>query len=107
MEYFLEPNEVDEVWRCVERLVAEDEIYQAKVSSKMGRQRESRDEHVIVVYTPNYFDKDDVFRVRGLLREQCGIDETLYYKPDIYSRKGIYADTAEERGLPGASRYSG
>ena len=53
---------------------------------------------MIVVYTPNYFDKNNVFRVRGLLREQCGIDGMLYHKPDIYSRKGIYADTAEEGG---------
>lgn len=104
---FLKPPEVDDVWGCVTGLVKENEIYAAKVSTKYGREQEDRDNHVIVVYTPNYFDKDDVFRVRELLRDKCGIEETLYYKPDIYTRKGIYADTAREMGLLGASRYSG
>ncbi|QLC32850.1 DUF1917 domain-containing protein [Halarchaeum sp. CBA1220] len=104
---FLKPVEIDDVWDCVTGLVKENEIYAAKVSTKYGRKQENRENHVIVVYTPNYFDKDDVFRVRELLRNKCGVDETLYYKPDIYTRKGIYADTAQEMGLPGASRYSG
>lgn len=104
---FLEPNQIDEVWNCVAELIEENEIYSAKVSTKYGREQENRDNHVIVVYTPNYFDQEDVFRVRELLRDECGIEETLYYKPDIYTRKGIYADTAQEMGLPGASRYSG
>lgn len=104
---FLKPAEIDDVWDCVTALVKENEIYAVKVSTKYGREQENRDNHVIVVYTPNYFDKDDVFRVRELLRDKCGIEETLYYKPDIYTRKDIYADTAHEMGLPGASRYSG
>ena len=104
---FLKPAEIDGVWDCVTGLIKENEIYAAKVSTKYGREQENRDNHVIVVYTPNYFDEDDVFRVRELLRNKCGIEETLYYKPDIYTRKGIYADTAREMGLPGASRYSG
>ena len=104
---FLEPSQIDDVWDCVAGLVKENKIYSAKVSTRHGREQENRDNHVIVVYTPNYFDQDDVFRVRELLREECGIEETLYYKPDIYTRKGIYADTAQEMGLPGASRFSG
>lgn len=104
---FLKPAEIDTIWDCVTELVKKNEIYSAKVSSKYGREQENRDNHVIVIYTPNYFDKDDIFRVRELLRDTCGIKESLYYKPDIYTRKGIYADTAQEMGLPGASRYSG
>ncbi|ELZ08331.1 hypothetical protein C479_13368 [Halovivax asiaticus JCM 14624] len=104
---FLKPAEIDDVWGYVTELVKENEIYSAKVTAKYGREEENRGNHVIVVYTPNYFDKEDVFRVRELLRNKCGIEETLYYKPDIYTRKGIYADTAQERGLPGASRYFG
>jgi hypothetical protein len=104
---FLKPAEIDDIWDCVTGLVKEDEIYAAKVSTKYGREQGNRDTHVLVVYTPNYFDKDDVFRVRELLRDTCGLKETLYYKPGIYTREGIYADTAQEMGLPGASRYSG
>lgn len=102
---FVEPDQVDDTWELVTELVEENKIYSAKVSTKFGREQENRANHVIVVYTPNYFDQDDVFRVRELLREECGIEETLYYKPDIYTRKGIYVDTAQEMGLPGASRY--
>lgn len=104
---FLEPGDIDDAWECVAELVKENEIYNAKVSTKYGREQENRDNHVIVVYTPNYFDQYDVFRVRELLREECGVEQTLYYKPDIYTKKGIYARTAKEMGLPGASRYSG
>lgn len=102
---FLKPVEIDDVWDCVTELAKENKIYSAKVSTKYGREQENQDNHVIVVYTPNYFDKDDVFRVRELLRDECEIEETLYYKPNIYTREDIYADTAQEMGLPGASRF--
>jgi hypothetical protein len=44
---------------------------------------------VIVVYTPNYFDKNNVFRVRGLLREQCGIDGCYIINPIFIVGKGF------------------
>jgi len=103
---FRSPSEVDSLWSDVVKRVEEGDVYQAKVSTARGRDEEGGDEHVVVVYTPNYFDEEDVFRVRDVLRDECGVDERIYYKPDWYTANSIYRDTAEEMGLPGASRYS-
>jgi len=104
---FLSEAEVDATWECVKSQIDKNVLYRAKVSTKWSREESGHEEHVIVVYTPNYFDESDLFRVREALREQCGIEQVLYYKPDFWTLKGIYAGTAKEYGLPGASRYSG
>ncbi len=82
-------------------------MFGAKVSTKWGHAARGGDNYVIVVYTPNYLDVEDVFRVREVLRDRCGVESVLYYKPDLYTKKRIYADTARDLGLPGASRFSG
>ena len=46
---------------------------------------------MICVYTDNYADADDVMRVERELRS-LGINDVLYYKPDIYTYFGIYAN---------------
>jgi len=104
---FCSPEEVDDRWRRVRALVDENVVLSAKVSTKWGREVKGQDTHVVVVYTPNYVDTDDVFRVRDSLRARCGIDATLYYKPDLWTTKGIYGATAADYGLPRASRYAG
>lgn len=79
----------------------------------MGRQGRDRhrprrtppDDYVIAVYTPDYFEGHDVTRVRERLRETHGVTHELYYKPDIYTAKGIVADTAAEFGLRAPARY--
>jgi hypothetical protein len=63
------------------------------------------DDYVLTVYTPNYFERHDVDRVRNHLREAHGIEHELYYKPDIYTRNGIVAETAAEFGLSAPARY--
>lgn len=63
------------------------------------------DEYLLTVYTPNYFDRRDVTRVREHLRDEHDIVHDLYYKPDIYTAKGITAETAEEFGLSAPARY--
>lgn len=65
------------------------------------------DEYLLTVYTPNYFATQDVDRVRTHLRDAYGIDHDLYYKPDIFTAKGIVAETAEEFGLSAPARYIG
>lgn len=65
------------------------------------------DEYVLAVYTPNYFATDDIERVREHLTETHGVTQQLYYKPDIYTAKGITAETAAEFDLPVPARYVG
>jgi hypothetical protein len=63
------------------------------------------DDYMIVVYTPNYFAKHDVDRVREHLRDEHGVTDEILYKPDIYTAKGIVPDAVEEFGLSMAARY--
>ncbi|MFC7046018.1 putative phosphothreonine lyase domain-containing protein [Halobacteriaceae archaeon GCM10025711] len=63
------------------------------------------DEYILTVYTPNYFERHDVDRVRDHLRDEHDVTHALYYKPDIYTTKGIVAGTAEEFGLSVPARY--
>lgn len=100
------PERIDELWPA---LVADAEgglIWAAKAMTTYGYQNlPMYDEYLLTVYTPNYFDRDDVYRVRTHLREEHDVTHELYYKPDIYTANGIVADTADEFGLSAPPRY--
>ena len=84
-------SEIDIAWKTVAKGVFYGELgYLAKASTA----RESEREHVICVYTDNYFDFEDVMRVRERLRE-LKFTEKLCYKPDIYTYLGIYSGTTK------------
>ncbi|KAB1194466.1 DUF1917 domain-containing protein [Haloferax sp. MBLA0076] len=99
-------DRTDELWP---NLVADAEagiIWAVKAMTTFGyRNLPMYDDYVLTVYTPNYFERHDVTRVRSHLREEYGITRELYYKPDIYTTKGIDAETAEEFGLSRPARY--
>ena len=59
----------------------------AKVSSSMMMNADGT--HVICVYTKDWQDEEDVFRVRTKLR-RLGFTRVLYYKRDIDTRAGKY-----------------
>jgi hypothetical protein len=98
---------IDQLWPAIVDDAAEEILWAAKAMTAFGRQELPYDEYMIAVYTPNYFEKHDVTRVREHLREEYGITHDLYYKPDIYTAEGIVANTAEERGLSMPARYQG
>nr|WP_269459365.1 putative phosphothreonine lyase domain-containg protein [Natronobacterium gregoryi] len=83
-------------------------IWATKAMTTFGYDNlEMYDDYLLTVYTPNYFAKDDVDRVREHLRDEYGITHELYYKPDIYTSKGIVAESAPEFGLSVPARYVG
>ncbi|WP_435366008.1 putative phosphothreonine lyase domain-containg protein [Haloarchaeobius sp. DYHT-AS-18] len=100
------PERIEELWP---ELVADAEdgtIWAVKAMTTFGYQNlPMYDDYILTVYTPNYFVRHDVTRVREHLRDEYGVDHELYYKPDIYTVKGIVADTAEEFGLSVPARY--
>jgi len=102
------PERLDELWP---RLVADAEagvIWAVKAMTAFGYDNlPMYDEHILTVYTPNYFETDDVWRAREHLRTEHDVTHDLYYKPDIYTAKGIVADTVEEFGLAVPARYVG
>lgn len=80
---------IDSVWRAIARAVAAKRLGPiAKVSpvSSPG----AKEEHVICVYAANYFDREEVQRIRQHLK-QLGHHDKLLFKPDAYTYCGIYS----------------
>lgn len=98
---FRSPEEVDDVWDKITKLIDLGKIWKAKVSHRPNEEGT----HAIIVYTPNYLDQEDVWRVREILRQVCDATETLFYKPDIYTDRHIYSDNKTEHGMSRAYRY--
>ncbi|WP_254864160.1 putative phosphothreonine lyase domain-containg protein [Halovivax gelatinilyticus] len=100
------PARIDGLWP---ELVADAQagiIWAVKAMTAFGYEELSMyDDYLLTVYTPNYFDRRDVTRVREHLRDAHDVTHELYYKPDIYTAKGIVAETAEEFGLSAPARY--
>ncbi|WP_248908177.1 putative phosphothreonine lyase domain-containing protein [Halocatena marina] len=97
---------IEELWPT---LVADAEaglIWAVKAMTAFGYEELSMyDDYLLTVYTPNYFERHDVNRVRTHLRNERDVTHELYYKPDIYTAKGIVAETAEQFGLSVPARY--
>jgi len=95
-------DRIDALWPDVVASVESQTLWAVKAMTGFGfGALEMYDEYVLTVYTPNYVDTDDVHRVR----EHHGVTEPFYYKPDIYTAKGIVADSVEEFGLEKPARY--
>jgi len=98
---------VERLWPEIVDDAAEGTPWAAKAMTRTGREELPYDSYVITVYTPNYFEKHNVDRVQEFLRDEHDIAHELLYKPDIYTIKGIVANTAEQWGLPMPARYRG
>nr|WP_233340600.1 putative phosphothreonine lyase domain-containg protein [Haloprofundus sp. MHR1] len=99
------PNRTDALWNDIIDDVSAEYFWDAKVTTVFGREAFEEELHAILVYTPNYFDKADVVRVRERLRDTHGITEEIYYKPDIFTLLGIYEETLDETGVSDAARF--
>jgi len=84
---FRPPELIDELWDEIAKLTVAGEL---GVSAKVSTARTAGKSHVICVYTADYFDFEDVTGTRQRLRE-LGVNEQLYYKPDMYTYLGIYS----------------
>lgn len=51
---------------------------------------------LICVYTPDFTDENDVYRVREALKVDCGVTARLKYKPDIHTHVGVYSYNRQE-----------
>ncbi|OTF02024.1 putative phosphothreonine lyase domain-containg protein [Halorubrum sp. SD612] len=80
---------VDELWEAVVEDVAAGRLWDAKVTTRAGREAFGETAHAVLVFTPNYFDRDDVDRVRCRLRAVHGVTEAIRYRPDVYTLDGV------------------
>lgn len=86
-------DEIDENWEIVKNATAKGILgFQSKVSTaKPNSLAQDINIKVIIVYTHNYQDKEDVNRVREELRS-LGFDQTLYYKTDQATKAARYGE---------------
>ncbi|TGO20274.1 hypothetical protein BPAE_0316g00050 [Botrytis paeoniae] len=86
---FCPPSEVDEIWAAIAKATSTNSLgISAKVAPKdgIGLLQKSR---LICIYTEDFSDKMDVYRVLKAIRELGLVDRTLkgaiYYKADVYT----------------------
>lgn len=84
---FAPSSDVDLAWAKIKGAVECDKLLFAKVSTAL--RSIGRDGHVICVYTRDWTDKQDLLRVREVLRS-LGFVEELGYKRDIDTLNRIY-----------------
>ncbi|ELZ43948.1 hypothetical protein C464_13965 [Halorubrum coriense DSM 10284] len=99
------PETVDGLWEAVVEDVAAERFWDAKVTTAAGREAFGEAEHAVLVFTPNYFDREDVERVRRRLRGVHGVTEPIRYRPDAYTLDGVHEERLGELAESGASRF--
>ncbi|MEZ3164803.1 putative phosphothreonine lyase domain-containing protein [Halorubrum sp. RMP-47] len=99
------PETVDDIWEAVVEDVAAGQFWDAKVTTAAGREAFGETDHAVLVFTPNYFDHEDVDRVRRRLREGHGVTEPIRYRPDVYTLDGVHEEVLGELTDSDASRF--
>lgn len=101
---YVSRSKVDQVWENLSLNIETGKLpHDAKVATaKTNPHATEKEKHVICVYTPNYLFRDDVRQCRLLLK-QLGFEAKLYYKPDVFTYRGMYRIT----GSPINHRYFG
>jgi hypothetical protein len=101
------PETVNALWEDVVDDVASGQFWDAKVTTRAGCEAFGETDHAVLVFTPNYFDRADVDRVRRRLGAVHGVTETIRYRPDVYTLKGIHRETLGELRDSAAARLRG
>ncbi|WP_435072995.1 putative phosphothreonine lyase domain-containg protein [Halorubrum sp. HHNYT27] len=99
------PETVIDLWKGVVDDVASERFWDAKVTTRSGREAFGETDHAVLVFTPNYFDRADVDRVRRRLREAHGVTEEVRYRPDVYTLDGVHRETLGELTDSDAARF--
>ncbi|ELZ48218.1 hypothetical protein C463_01481 [Halorubrum californiense DSM 19288] len=99
------PERVDDLWEAVVEDVAAERLWDAKVTTAAGREAFGETDYAVLVFTPNYFDREDVDRVRRRLRDVHGVTEEIRYRPDVYTLDGIHEERLGPLTDSGASRF--
>lgn len=99
---FVDISELDETWQKIKKFTEQGILGDGAkaATAKPNPNASSPNEKVICVYTYNWLDTDDVFRVEQALRA-IGIEQTIYYKADSDTGGGQY----KNRGDSNISKY--
>jgi hypothetical protein len=90
---FLSWDEIDDAWITIENSLKLGKLgCGAKVSTARPNPNAfNPNEGVIIIYTYDYEDQEDVFRVAETIRELVHYPKTIYYKTDQQTLSGAYA----------------
>ena len=89
---FVSRDDVNEKWNVVKNLIRNGKLWDAKVSTR----QKGKAGHVIIIYTKDYKDIQDVYNVHCVL-EQFGLkrNKDIYYKTNIQTAMGIYSGSQQ------------
>jgi len=96
---FVSPNKIDTVWEKVDKATQKGLLgISSKCSTRIGALVSLKKDMVICVYTYDYRNKQDLFRVRKELRKM-GFNERIPYKTNQTTREGKYAVNGQHTSL--------
>jgi hypothetical protein len=94
---YLSIDRIDEYWTKIKQATEEGFLgYSSKVATARPNPLASSKAKLIVVYTYDWLDEKDVFRVREALRK-LGIEKKISYKSNADTMSGKYKQTTGER----------
>ncbi|KAG0020581.1 hypothetical protein BGZ80_003952 [Entomortierella chlamydospora] len=90
---------LDEKWERVKNLLEQGLLGDAAKCStaKENPNATSSKTGVIIVYTSDYTDQDDVYRVAKVLYDELEYGKTMYYKTDDQTYAGLYANRGSKK----------
>jgi hypothetical protein len=86
---FVPPSQIDSLWAQIARATHSRTL---GIAAKVSPQNDA-DSHVICVYTQDYTDSGNVYKVHGGLW-RLGLKWEIWYKLDIYMYRDIYRKNA-------------
>lgn len=96
---------VDQAWQWAQNLIAENDLYDARVDTKLRVALTETDKYHLLIAVPNYLDRNDVSRTKTVI-QNSEIDSTdLHFKPLMYSKWRITSETRAAFGLDSVTRY--
>ena len=87
---FYSEVDIDKKWKKACELVDKEMLFVIKSSTNMPTSY-SKGDFVLIIYTADYDDKEDVFKVAKIIKENIGYNKKMYYKTDNQTRANIYA----------------
>jgi hypothetical protein len=84
---FASTSDIDQLWKRISRATTNGQLgIAAQVSTARPKKTQHTQEYVLYVYTKDYQDQDDVFRVRSSLAT-LGVTQQITYRPEKSSSK--------------------
>src|SRR5262249_2246457 len=88
---WLSPANVDRYWKHIRAAVELGKLGNWAKVSTAGSIREAKPNHVVCIYTYDYEDREDVMRIREVLRK-IGIKQKIRYKANEDTHKLLYGN---------------